>query len=176
MEKSWFINVPYETFSMSIVYHILYQTCKYHIPMNNTHLKYTLSIKNILFATAQNLSYLDAEENGKVGRFFSFFSFILSLVYQGSHLRWWYSTLHIFHHLFMLFSIHIPCPSQPRISADFFFQLCISKVQSVYLKGEEYPQATQPLMSLITQACDSVRLLVSLTLSNLPIAISHHIT
>lgn len=44
-----------------------------------------------------------------------------------------------------------------------FFSTPYLEDQSVYLKGEEYPQATQPLMSLITQACPSVWPLVSLT-------------
>lgn len=159
---------------LSVVYHTLSHTChtcNYHTPKNDTHLKYTLSIWN-LFATVQNLCYLDAEENGKLDMFF-LFSFILSLVYQGSHLRWWYSTLHIFHHLFMTPLYSHSLPISTKNICRLFFSTPYLEDQSVYLKGEEYPQATQPLMSLITQACPSVWLLVSLTHPNLSITMNY---
>lgn len=81
-----------------------------------------------------------------------FFSLILSLV-QFTRAHTWDddSQLHIFFTTCScLFSIWIPCPSQTRITAGVFSAHYL-KGQSVYLKGQEYPQATQPLMSPLTR-------------------------
>lgn len=103
------------------------------IPMNNMHFKYTLGHMKYTIQGIQNLCYLDAEVNGKFSIFFSFlslFHLVFSLVCQGSHLRWWYSTQHIFHHLLitLVYSHSLPISTE-NIYRFFFFQLSISKAQ-----------------------------------------------
>lgn len=59
----------------------IYHTCKYHIPMSNTHCKCTLVHMKYTIYNIQHLCYLDADENGTLNLFSLFsFSFILSLV------------------------------------------------------------------------------------------------
>lgn len=138
-----------------MVYYILlhiYHTCNttYLWIIHISHIP--LCIWNILFATFR-ICYLNADNNNKLNFFSlsSLFHPIFSLVYQGSHLRWWYSTPHIFHHLFMpLLYLHSMPISSNNICR--FFSTQYLKDQSAYLKGQEYPQATRPWMFLINSS------------------------
>lgn len=125
--------------------------------MNNTHLKYTQTIWNKLYTAFRTYITLMLKKKMANSFLFSLFSLplfhpIFSLVCQGLHLRWWYSTPHIFHHLFMTLlyshSLHI----STRNICKLFFSAQYLKGQSAYLKGEEYPQQIQSLISPINSS------------------------
>lgn len=120
-------------------------TCKYH-----TYRQYTLVLmKNTIaaFRTYVTLAPLNKIAKSMFSSYFSL-SFKLSLVpvYQD---HTWDDDIQLtyFSSPFDNSSLFIPCPSQPRISAD-FFQLSISKAKSLLKREKEHPQATRPLKSL----------------------------
>lgn len=164
------------------MFHIKDSVCLWstYIHVNITPINSTLwSLWKIPFAAFRTYVTLTLNKIAKSMFFFSFLSLfqpIFSSVYQGSHLRWWYSTPHIFHHLLitLLYSHSLPI-STKDICRFFFFQLSISKAKSLLKREKGILKQHNPWSPSLTPACPSVWFLVSLTLPNLSITISHAI-
>lgn len=126
--------------------------------MNNTHFKYNVVHMKYTICNIQNLCYLNAEESGKL---LFFLSSYLQFRLPGLTLEMMIFNSTYFSSPFHASSLFAFPAHLKQEYLQIFFSTHYLKGRSAYLKGQEYPQATQPLMSLINSSSSQSQCLTS---------------